>query len=88
MNMPIAVFGNSSSSLDNGIKIDTCFSVQKPYLGTIYMERIIEETLTRKIIIKFEMFLLQSILFKLPQKFMLADKFNNPSIKKRLSCRL
>ena len=46
--MPIAVFGNSSSSLDNGIKIDACFFVQKPYLGTKYMESTIEEDLDTK----------------------------------------
>ena len=42
-NMPINVFGNSSSSYDNGNKIDTSFFVQKPYLRTNYIESNIEE---------------------------------------------
>ena len=36
--MPINVFGNSSSSYDNGNKIDTSLFVQKPYLRTIYIK--------------------------------------------------
>ena len=42
-NMPINVFGNSSSSYDNGNKIDTSLFVQKHYLRTNYIEAKIEE---------------------------------------------
>ena len=41
--MPINVFGNSSSSYDNGKEIDTSLFVQKPYLRSIYIESNIEE---------------------------------------------
>ena len=41
--MPINVFGNSSSSYDNGKKIDTSLFVRKPYLRTNYMESKIED---------------------------------------------
>ena len=41
--MPIIVFGNSSSSHDNGIKIDTSWFVQKPYLRTNYLESNLED---------------------------------------------
>ena len=41
--MPINVFGNSCSSYDNGNKIDTSLFVQKPYLGTNYIESNIKE---------------------------------------------
>ena len=41
--MPKNVFGNSSSSYDNGKKIDTSLFVQKPYLRTNYIEANIEE---------------------------------------------
>ena len=46
--MPINIFGNSSSSLDNGIKIDISFSAQKPYLRANYVESNIEEDLDLK----------------------------------------
>ena len=41
--MPINVFGNSSSSYDNGNKIYTNLFVEKPYLRTNYIESNIEE---------------------------------------------
>ena len=41
--MPIHVFGNSSSSKENGIKIDTSLFVQKPYPRTNYIESNVEE---------------------------------------------
>ena len=40
--MPINVFGNSSSSHDNGNKIDTSLFVQKSCLRTNYIESNIE----------------------------------------------
>ena len=46
--MPINVFGNSSSSYDNGNKIDTSLFVQKPYLRTNYIEANIEEDIDLK----------------------------------------
>ena len=41
--MPINVFGNCSSSYDNGKKNDTSNFVQKPYLRSNYLESNIEE---------------------------------------------
>ena len=46
--MPIDVLGNSSSSYDNGNKIDTSLFVQKPYLRTNYIEANIEEDINMK----------------------------------------
>ena len=46
--MPINVFGNSSSSYDNGNKIDTSLFVQKPYLRHNYIESNIEEDIDLK----------------------------------------
>ena len=46
--MPINVFGNSSSSYDNGNKIDTSLFVQKPYLRHNYIESKIEEDIDLK----------------------------------------
>ena len=46
--MPIKVFSNSSSSYDNGNKIDTSLFVQKPYLRHNYIESNIEEDIDLK----------------------------------------
>ena len=46
--MPTKVFGNSSSSYDNGNKIDTSLFVQQPYLRTNYIETKIEEDIDLK----------------------------------------
>ena len=46
--MPINVFGNSSSSYDNGNKIDTSLFVQTPYLRTNCIECNIEEDIDLK----------------------------------------
>ena len=43
--MPINVFGNSSSSHNNGNKIDTSLFVQKHYLRHNYIETNIKEDL-------------------------------------------
>ena len=48
LNMPINVFGNSSSSHDNGNKIDTSIFVQKRYLKTNFLEANIEEDIVLK----------------------------------------
>ena len=46
--MPINGFASSSSSHDNGIKIDTSLFVQKPYLRTNSTEANIEEDIDFK----------------------------------------
>ena len=46
--MPIIVFGNSSSSYDNGNKIDTNLFVQKPYLRHNYLGSNLEENIDLK----------------------------------------
>ena len=46
--MPIKVFGNSSSSYDNGNKTDTSLFVQKHYLKTNYIDANIEEDIDLK----------------------------------------
>ena len=46
--MLINVFGNSSSSHDNGNKIDTSIFLQKLYLRTNYIESNIEEDIDMK----------------------------------------
>ena len=46
--MPINVFGNSSSSHNNGNKIDTSLFVQKPYLRHNYVGSNIEEDIDLK----------------------------------------
>ena len=46
--MPINVFGNSSSSCDNGNKIDTSLFVQKPYLRSNFIEADIDEDIDLK----------------------------------------
>ena len=46
--MPLDVFGNSSSSHDNGNKTGTCLFVQKRYLRTNYIEANIEEDINIK----------------------------------------
>ena len=81
--MPINVFGNSSSSYDNGNKIDTSLFVQKPYLRTNYSESNLEEDINLKN---------QNRTKKLPgpisireaaSKNFVDDKFNDPNIFKR-----
>ena len=48
LNLPINVFGNSSSSYDNGNKIDTSLFLKKPYLRSNYIEANIEEDIDLK----------------------------------------
>ena len=52
--MSINVFGNISSSHDNGNKIDTSPFVQKPYLRFNYIEANIEEDINMKTQLKIE----------------------------------
>ena len=46
--LPINVFGNSSSSHDNGKRNDTSVFGQKPYLRSIYIEVNIEEDINMR----------------------------------------
>ena len=46
--MPNNIFGNSSSSYENGNKIDTSIIVQKPYLRSNHIESNIEEDIELK----------------------------------------
>ena len=46
--MPINVFGNSSSSHDNGINFDTSLFFQKHYLRTSFLEANIEGAIDLK----------------------------------------
>ena len=46
--MPINVFGNSSSNINNGSKIDTSLFVQKPYLRSNYIENDIDQDIDLK----------------------------------------
>ena len=50
--MPINVFGNSSSSHDDGNKVDTSLIVQKPYFRTNCIEANIEEDFNMKNLFK------------------------------------
>ena len=50
--MPINVFGNSSSSIDNGNKIDTSIFVQKQCLRTNYVESNIQDDTDMKNVFK------------------------------------
>ena len=51
LNMPINVFGNSSSN-NNGNKIDTSLFVQRPYLRTNYIESDLQEDIDLKNVYK------------------------------------
>ena len=84
--MPINVFGNSSTSHDNGNKIDTSIFVQKPYWRTNYMESKFEDDFDMK-----NQFKIKTL--PCPQKNSDAvcksyvDKiFNDSSIKKNEIC--
>ena len=80
--MPINLFGKSSSSHDNGNKIDTSMFVQKPYLRTNYIESNIEEDIDLK-----NQFRIKnlpdpiSIREPAPKKYV-DNLFNDPSILK------
>ena len=69
--MPINVFVNSSSSHDNGNKIDTSLFVQKPYLRTNYIEANIEEDIDLKSHFRIKIYLILLVLEKQLQKIML-----------------
>ena len=80
--MPINLFGNSSSSYDNGKKIDTSLFVQKPCLRTNFIEANIEEDIDLK-----NQFRIQNLpdpisIRESASKSYVDNKFNDPSIMK------
>ena len=77
--MPINVFGNSSSSHDNGNNIDTSLFVQKPYLRTNYIEANIGEDINMKKKFKIKNLSSQENSDAVC-KFYVDNLFNDPSI--------
>ena len=77
--MPINVFGNSSSSYDNGNNIDTSIFVQKPYLITKNIESNIEEDINLKNQFRIKN-LPDPISIREAAKNYTNDKFSDPSI--------
>ena len=81
--MPINVFGNSSSSDDNGKKIDTSLFVQKPYLRTNYIEANIEEDIDWKNQYRIKNLPDPISIREAASKNCVDDKFLDPSIIKK-----
>ena len=80
INMPIHIFGNSSSSHYNGNKIDTSFFVQESCWWNICIESDIEEDIAME-----NQFRIESLpdfisVRDAALKKLLDNKFNNPSI--------
>ena len=73
--MPIKVCGSTSQYVEK--KVDTSLFVRETYLRTTFIESNIEETSTRKIIIKVKNYLNQPIARKLLQKPMLMISVTN-----------
>ena len=78
--MPINVFGNSSSSYDNGNKINTSLFVHKPYLRSNYFDASIEIHIDSK-----NQFWIKNLpdpisIREAPSKNYVDNKFNEPSI--------
>ena len=82
LNMPINVFGNSSSSHDNGNRIDTSLFVQKPYLRTNYIESNIEEDIDLKNQYRIKNFPDPTSIREAASKNYVDYLFNDPSIVK------
>ena len=80
--MPINVFGNSSSSHDNGNKIDTSLFVQKPYLRTNYIESNIEEDIELKNQYRIKNLLDPISIREAASKTYVDNLFNDPTILK------
>ena len=80
--MPIKVFGNSDSN-DNGSKIDTSLSVQKPYLRTKYKESNIEEDIDLKNQYRIKNLPNPISLREPTSKNYFENLFNDPSIMKK-----
>ena len=81
--MPLNVFGNSSSSHDNGDKIDTTLLVRKLFLGTNYIESNVEEDIDIKN--QYRIKAVKDPIFsirKAASKSYVDTLFNDPSIMK------
>ena len=83
--MPTNVFGSSSSSYDNGRKIDTKLFVQKPYLSTNTIESNIEEDIDLKNQFRIKNLPVPISIKEAASKNYVDNKFNDPSIKKTLN---
>ena len=81
--MPINVFGNSSHNNNNN-KIDTSLFVQKPYLTTNYIEANIEEDIDLKNQFRIRNLPDRTIIREPASKNYVHNKFNDPSIIKKL----
>ena len=75
--MPINVFGNSSSSHDNGNKMDTSLYVPKPYLKHNYIASIIEEDIDLKINLELRIYQILLVSKKIVVKIMLIVFLTN-----------
>ena len=78
--MPINVFGNSSSSYDNGNKIDTSLFVQKHFLRSNSLESHIEEDIDLRNQFRIKNLPDPTSIRKAASKNYVDDKFNDPSI--------
>ena len=74
------MFGTSSSSYDNGNKIDTSLVVQKPYLRSNYIESNIEEDIDLKNQYRFKNSKDLIIIRDACSKNYVDNKYNDPSI--------
>ena len=80
--MPKNVFGNSSSSYDNGNKIDTSLFVRKPYLRTNYIESKLEEDIDLENQFRIKNLPDPISIPEAASKNYVDKKYNDPSIKK------
>ena len=80
--MPINVFGDSSSSYDNGNEIDTSSFVQKYFLRSNYIESKIEEDIDLKNQFRIKN-LPDPISIRESCKNYVDNEFNDPSIIKK-----
>ena len=79
--MPINVLGNSSSSHDNGNKIDTSLFVQNSYLRHNYIESNIEEDIDLKDQFRVKYLPDPISIQEASSKVYVVNKFNDSSIK-------
>ena len=78
--MPVNIFGYSSSSYDNGYKIDTSVFVQKLYLRTICKDSNIDEDVDLKIQFRNKSLLDPINIKEAASRKYVDNKFNDPSI--------
>ena len=83
--MPFNVFGNSSSSHDNGNKIDTSLFVQKPYRRHNYIEFNIEENIVLKNQFRIKNLPDPTSIREACSKIYADNLFNDPSILKNIA---